>query len=168
MGSLTADISKRCHRVLRQLALHTKAPLLYVRPDGFRRNGGYVQRERSRCPAIQAHAANALVTCRMVLRHVQHLRCAAFKRARVGLVANPVVEKHSVAGAERSLAVALRIPGEADARRRIKYLVGHAAIRNSIYAAALQAIGDSRVQIAQIDRDRRTRARIGAWRWIAT
>ena len=126
-----------------------------------------IQWKGSGCSTTLAHAANALVAGGMILSHVQHLRRAAFERAGVGFVANSVVEKYSVAGADGSLAVAERIPGEADARSGIKDMAGHAAVGNAVYAASLQAVEDSRVQIAEIQWNRRTGARSRTRRRIA-
>ena len=158
MGSLAANIAKGCDRILRQFALHAEAPLLDIRPNALRGNGGDIQRKRSGCSAALAHASDAFVAGGMVLSHIQYQRCAAFERTGVRFVANPVVEKYSVARTDRGFAITPWIPSETDAGSRIKDMTCHTAIWNVIHAASLEAIGDSRVQIVEIQRDWRTGA----------
>src|ERR1700690_461451 len=126
MSPLTAYVGERCHRILGQLTLHAQAPLLDVWPDALRGDRCDVQRKSARCSAALAHASNALVTAGMVLSHIQHQRRAAFERARVGFIPNPVVEEHSIAGSDGSFAIAPRIPGKANAGGGIKELACHA------------------------------------------
>src|SRR5580704_15020504 len=65
----------------------------------------------------------------------------------------PCSKKNSVARPNRGLSVSLRIPGEADPRRRIKYVAVHAAFGHSIFSTLHESIGDSRVQIREIERN---------------
>src|SRR5579863_698717 len=125
MGSLAAHIAKSCDRVLRQFALHAEAPLLHIRPNALRGNCSDIQRKGSGCSTPLAHAPNAFVATGVVLSHVQHQRRAAFERAGVGFVTNPVVEEHSVARTDGGFSIAPRIPSEADAGSRIKKMTCH-------------------------------------------
>ena len=76
----------------------------------------------------------------------------------VGFAAGAMLPEEAIAGADRGAAVAGRVPGKADARRRIEQVVGHAAVGHAVHAALHQAIGDDGVKIVQVQPDWRQSA----------
>ncbi len=103
--------------------------------------------------ATGAEVSDAGITGGKRLVDADHIRGAGFERARVGFVAGAVLEEDAIAGANRSLPVALRIPRDSDPRRGIKEVAVHATCRHSIGSALHNAIGDARVKIRQIQRN---------------
>src|SRR4029077_21262474 len=84
--------------------------------------GDGVDRERE-----QQAAADVAVAGHVELRGGQNHRRGAFQGLGGAIVTVGVLEKEAVAAANGQLTIASRIPGEADARSRVKEMAFHAA-----------------------------------------
>src|SRR5579862_24248 len=126
MGSFAADVRDRRNGAGSQFTLDAEAPLLYVRPYGLSRDCRHIQRISASATAPNADSADALPSEGLVLGHIQNLGRTAFQRSGVRFIAGSMMEKHTVAAANRGLAVALRIPGKTQTGRGVKQVTLHA------------------------------------------
>src|ERR1700683_5098941 len=93
---------------------------------------------------------DALVTRSKVLRHIEDKGRASLEGACIRLVSRTVLEEDSVAAANGRLAIADRVPSEANARRGGKILSLHTTCGHAIGSALNQAVQKARVGIRGI------------------
>src|SRR6266404_8728992 len=123
MRAFASYIGRCEHYVAGHLSLHIEMPLLYVRPDGFIRNGGHAQREkwnRSAC------ASDVRIARHFKLRCVEGEGSRTFEGFGVAFVAVGVLEENTVAAPNGHLAVTLRVKRESDAWGGIEKVPLHA------------------------------------------
>src|SRR5258707_11749814 len=127
MRSFAAYIGNGCHDVGGQFVLDIKVPLLNVGPYLFRGDGDNALRElpakgstHIRVTGCSYVAVNVESAADILLCGVLYQRRRAFERGGNGFVAVRVFEENTITAADRCLAITPRIPGKADARRRVE------------------------------------------------
>src|SRR5258706_7672623 len=146
MRAFASYIGRCEHYVAGHLSLHIEMPLLYVRPDGFIRNGGHAQREkwnRSAC------ASDVRIARHFKLRCVEGEGSRTFEGFGFAFVAVGVLEENAVAAPNGHLAVTLRVKRESDARRGIEKVPLHASwVRGTTHTGIGEAVHRERPAFA--------------------
>src|SRR5262249_1456179 len=138
-------------------ALYAEAPLLHVRPDDLAAGDrGDVQRKCSRVGrATHTTRTDATPAERIILRHIENAvgARAAFERTGVRFITRAVFKEKTVPGADGRPAGPGGIPCDTNSRRGIEGLVGHATGWNAVDAALLNAVGNVRIKVCEVQRD---------------
>src|SRR5579884_2035061 len=121
MSALAAHVRHGSNDVAGQFLLDAQIPLLQVRPNGLFGNRGHRQRKE------QASAADVRVAGDVELLRRQNERRRSFERFGIAFVSIGVLKEDAITAADGHLAVAARIPSEADALRRVEEMTAHAA-----------------------------------------
>src|SRR4029077_14684043 len=158
--SLASHIGHSPHQAVREFALHSETPLLYIRPYRFARNRGYVNRIGARSEwtgnvgvpdaADTRIGGDSAASRGRQLRHREIERSATDQRAGVGLASRAMLKKYAVAAANRSAAISARIEGKSYSRRGIEAVCLHAGRGDtgSEGSAFNQSIDEERADIA--------------------
>src|SRR6516165_6241478 len=114
MSPFAPDIFRSGYDVLRKLSLDTETPLLYIGPHCFGRYGGNIQWVGPLSSAVSSapSAADALDRIGATLSHVEYQGSAAHKGTCVCLGTCSMMEKNSVASANRGRTSSERVPRE--------------------------------------------------------